>query len=72
MEAHNKKRVLVVEDDPQLRGTLSEILRWQGYAVDAAPHGQAALALAEVGEPDAILTDLQMPVMDGATFIRRC
>ena len=66
------KRVLVVEDNPRLRATVREFLRWEGYEVDEAAHGLEALAVAADTRPDVIVTDLQMPVMDGATFIQRC
>jgi two-component system, chemotaxis family, chemotaxis protein CheY len=66
------KRVLVVEDNPRLRATVRELLHWEGYQVDEAAHGLEALAVAADTRPDVIVTDLQMPVMDGATFIQQC
>ena len=49
-----------------------EILRWQGYQVDEAADGAESLAVAAAAQPDVIVTDLSMQVMDGATFIQRC
>ncbi|MBV9578755.1 MAG: response regulator [Chloroflexi bacterium] len=72
LEEQDQKRVLVVEDNAGLRSTLSELLRWQGYRVDAAAHGAEALVAVSAERPDVIVTDLEMPVMDGATFIQRC
>ena len=48
-----------------------EILRWQGYQVDEAADGAESLAVAAAAQPDVIVTDLSMPVMDGETFIQR-
>jgi CheY-like chemotaxis protein len=66
------KHVLLVEHNARLRVTVREILRWQGYRVDEAADGAEALAVATAAPPDVILTDLDMPVMDGAAFIERC
>jgi CheY-like chemotaxis protein len=72
MDEYEKKRVLLVEDNARLRDTVREILRWQGYQVDEAGDGAEALAVAAAAQPDVIVTDLSMPVMDGAAFIERC
>jgi CheY-like chemotaxis protein len=72
MDEYENKHVLLVEDNARLRGTVREILRWQGYRVDEAADGAEALAVAAAAPPDVILTDLNMPVMDGAAFIRCC
>jgi CheY-like chemotaxis protein len=72
MDEYEKKHVLLVEDNARLRGTVREILRWQGYSVDEAGDGAEALVIAAAAQPDVILTDLNMPVMDGAAFIQRC
>ena len=72
LDEPDHKRVLVVEDNPRLRATVRELLRWEGYQVDEAAHGLEALAMAADARPDVIVTDLQMPVMDGATFIQQC
>jgi CheY-like chemotaxis protein len=66
-------RVLVVEDDPVLRGMLRTIFEAAGYEVEEAGHGKAALELLVSGSqlPDVITTDLMMPVMGGNELIRR-
>lgn len=61
-------RILVVDDDADLRRSLAEVLEEEGYEVSCANNGEEALkALAGVA-PNAILLDLTMPVMDGWTF----
>ena len=62
-------RVLIVEDDTDLRETLSQILTDEGYRVWSAEHGQAALdCLRDGSKPCLILLDLTMPVMNGWQF----
>ena len=65
-------RILVVDDDVDLRRSLAEILTEAGYAVSCARNGEEALRLLQAGgPPNAILLDLAMPVMDGWTFRER-
>ena len=64
-----KKRVLVVDDDADIRETVRLILADEGYEVDDAADGSAALAQLRSGaRPDVILLDLMMPVMNGWQF----
>ncbi len=58
-------KILVAEDVPDLRFLLSEVLVDAGYEVIQAADGAAALELARRELPDAIITDVWMPVMDG-------
>jgi CheY-like chemotaxis protein len=60
--------ILVVEDDPGLRSLFVQVLTDQGYAVETAGHGRAALDRLEAWRPDLILLDMMMPVMDGRAF----
>jgi CheY-like chemotaxis protein len=62
--------ILVVDDDPDLRRSLVEVLQDQGYAVSCATNGEEALEALQGAPPNAILLDLTMPVMDGWTFRR--
>jgi CheY-like chemotaxis protein len=63
--------VLVVDDDPDMRFVLGEVLRWSGHSVREVRHGQDALDLMASGWlPHLILLDIAMPVMDGLTFLR--
>jgi CheY-like chemotaxis protein len=61
---------LIVEDDPEIREVLSEILRDEGYEVACAANGVEALQRLRSGAPPRlILLDLMMPVMNGWEFI---
>jgi len=64
------KRILVVEDQEDLRGVLRDLLTGSGYAVIEAEDGKAGVAHAK-SRPDLILMDIQMPVIDGYEAIRR-
>jgi len=63
-------RVLVVEDNDDLRLLLREVLDEAGFDVSAASNGAEALARVHEWQPDAIVLDLMMPVMDGPTFLK--
>jgi CheY-like chemotaxis protein len=63
--------VLVVDDHRELRETLALILRDEGYHVTTAGNGRQALALIEEQRPDLILTDLEMPLLDGEGLLQR-
>lgn len=64
-------RVLVIEDNPDLRANLHSYLEPLGYVVDSAPNGFAGLALAADGQFDAIVLDVMLPGLDGITLCRR-
>jgi CheY-like chemotaxis protein len=67
-------RVLVVDDEPGIRATVSAMLEIEGYAVAEAMNGAEALVAVESDPPDLILLDMRMPVLDGwgfATELRR-
>ena len=64
--------VLVVDDDPAIRGLVADALRGEGFAVDLAAHGREALEAMRARRPRAVVLDLMMPVMDGFTFIEAC
>lgn len=65
-------RVLLVEDNDDLRELLAAGLRLQGWTVRTAAGGEEALALLASGErPDVIVADLGLPGMDGREFLRR-
>jgi PAS domain S-box-containing protein len=62
-------RVLVVEDDPDMRKRLRETLGDDGWEVDEAENGRIALYRLAKSRPDLILLDLMMPEMDGFEFL---
>lgn len=61
-------RILIIEDDPGIRESLSELLREVGYAVLEARNGLEGLREATEHRPDVILLDLMMPAMNGWEF----
>ena len=63
--------ILVVEDEPALRRMLAFTLRDVGFDVRTAWNGVDALEQVAGKTPDAIVLDLEMPVMDGRTFYRQ-
>ena len=63
-------RILVVDDDPLSRRILEQVLVSAGYEVESAVDGQEALAKVRSHRPDVIVTDWQMPRMDGLTLCR--
>jgi DNA-binding response OmpR family regulator len=64
-------KVLIVDDDPQLRLMLSHALRLDGFRVEEAASGEEALGRLEDGEPDLILLDVLMPGLGGLETCRR-
>ncbi len=61
--------VLVIDDDPDTVETMRDILEEEGHTVLSAKNGLEGLQVASRGVPDLILLDLDMPVMDGRTFL---
>src|SRR3954452_5910693 len=66
-----KSRVLVVDDEPQITRVLRTVLSSQGYQVQTAAEGQAALTSFAEFRPELVITDLYMPHMDGLELCRR-
>ena len=64
-------RVLIVEDEPNLRQQLQSTLEGAGYAVDTAGDGEEGLFLGETESYDAIVLDLGLPEIDGLTVLDR-
>ena len=60
-------RVLLVEDDPNVRRDVAEVLVEEGYVVDQAAHGFEAVERAREHRPDVVLLDLHLPLLDGWT-----
>lgn len=61
---------LVVDDSMLIRHTVCRFLQERGFRVESASHGLDALNLLDRFRPDLIVTDLQMPRMDGGELIR--
>ena len=64
-------RLLVVDDEPNIRELLSASLRYAGFEVATAADGQQALALADSFRPDLLVLDVMMPGLDGFGVVRR-
>ena len=63
-------RILVVDDELSIVASLREILEWEGFAVATAPNGRVGLEAIAAVNPDVILLDVMMPVMDGLAMLR--
>jgi CheY-like chemotaxis protein len=64
-------RILIVEDDPIIREIYALKFELEGYPVRAVENGALALEVAREFQPDFILLDMMMPVMDGLGFMQR-
>ncbi len=65
------KRILVIEDQEDLRGILRDLLAGSGYDVAEAADGRDGVAKAQSEQPDLILMDIQLPVLDGYEATRQ-
>jgi two-component system cell cycle response regulator DivK len=65
------KRILVVEDQEDLRAILRDLLTASDYAVIEAVDGRVGVEKAQAERPDLILMDIQLPVLDGYEAMRR-
>jgi CheY-like chemotaxis protein len=63
--------VLVVDDEQAIREFLDDILTGEGYQVSTASNGQEALTHLATAQPDLVLLDIMMPVLDGREVLRR-
>jgi len=63
-------KILVVDDEPQLRRALERALKIEGYEVELAADGEEALTMVASVNPDAIVLDVLMPVRDGLDVCR--
>ena len=68
-DGSSPRRILVVEDDESARTFLTKAFKREGWTVNEATHGRAALDSMEQSLPDAIVLDLMMPVMNGFEFL---
>jgi len=65
------KRILVIDDEPYLRLTLIDTLRFLGYEVVGAEDGRSGLELALQHCPDLVIADVVMPHMDGYELLKQ-
>ncbi|MFB7663054.1 response regulator transcription factor [Kitasatospora sp. NPDC056138] len=70
-ESSRTPKVLVVDDDPEVRAAVEDGLAVAGYAVRGAGDGLAGLTELSAWQPDALVLDLMMPVLDGLAVCRR-
>ncbi len=66
-----KKRILIIEDDHTLRTEISAILTLENFEVKDAPNGEIGLKMLDDFQPDLILCDIMMPVMDGTEVLEK-
>ncbi len=71
MSAGSKGRVLIVDDEANAREALAELLTDEGYTTATASDGYKALGVMGDFEPEVVLTDLKMPVLDGVSLVKR-
>jgi DNA-binding response OmpR family regulator len=70
LEAEPMARILVIDDDPDLRAVLEEILKPAGYEVILAADGREGVMRHRTSPADLVITDLYMPIQDGFETIR--
>jgi DNA-binding response OmpR family regulator len=63
-------RVLLIDDDKDLRAGVKLVLEMEGFQVSAASSGAEGLEMAAMAPPDVIVLDVEMPVMDGPETLR--
>ena len=66
-----KRRILVVDDEDNLRTMLVAALKFEGYDVAAAPNGREGLRSVKESKPDLIVLDVMMPELDGFGMLKR-
>ena len=64
-------KILIIEDNRDSRDILSKLLKMSGYDVVSASDGETGYAVALKHHPDLIITDINMPKMDGIEFVRK-
>ena len=63
-------QILVVDDSASMRNMVTATLQSAGHQVQSAGDGQAALTIAKTAKFEAVVTDLNMPIMDGIELVR--
>jgi DNA-binding response OmpR family regulator len=65
------KKILVVDDEPEVRKLMEHFLTEKGYEVRVAENGRQGLAALDTFSPDVVLLDMHMPEMDGLETLKR-
>jgi DNA-binding response OmpR family regulator len=68
---HAQRRVLVVDDDPRAREAVARLVELEGYEAGVAADGEEASGLLRSWRPDLVVTDLNMPRLDGRGLLER-
>lgn len=68
---HMEKRILIVEDEPDIREAMAEAVTQAGFEVSTAENGSVGFKKALSEQPDLILLDIVMPVMDGHEMLSK-
>ncbi len=63
------KRILIIDDDPTLCHLVEKVLLEEGFVVDIASDGEQALACVDQTRPDLLILDIQMPKINGYSFL---
>ncbi len=71
MSENKKSSILIVDDEPIVRESLTKWFRQDGFRVEAAEHANAALKLMEKGPWDVVILDIKMPGMSGLELLKR-
>jgi DNA-binding response OmpR family regulator len=66
----DEKKILVVDDDPQIITLLTDFLEDEGYSIDSSPDAEDALKKVENGHYDLVISDVRMPGMDGFELLK--
>ncbi len=66
-----RKKILVIDDEPELLALMMEVLEDEGYQAFSAANGADGIRLNEQENPDLIILDLRMPEMDGIETLRQ-
>ena len=66
----NKEHILVVDDEPDIRNLISDILKDEGYSVSTAANGDEANQQLKIKNPNLILLDIWMPDIDGISLMK--
>ena len=70
-QAPDRRRILVVDDDPHCRSAVARLLAEEGYEAAEAADGEEASGLLSSWRPDLVVTDLDMPRLDGRGLVQR-